>query len=122
MIRNMWLGRFATALICSIGIFGTCGLQAQQDVAHIVTGIVKHVDHDTKVVVVKSADGTEHAIKYTDRTSVKTAKGIDKAGADTWLGAKEGSKVTVRYTSKAGEDTAVGVKDAAEKTADAVKN
>ncbi|WP_158792064.1 hypothetical protein [Granulicella sp. L60] len=121
MIRNMWLGKVAITSVCLIGLFSACGVQAQQDVAHIVTGIVKHVDHDAKVVVVKSADGTEHAIKYTDKTSVKTAKGVDKAGADTWLGAKEGANVTVRYTSKAGEDTAVGVKDAAVKTADAVK-
>ena len=121
MIRNLGICRFASTLICSVGLFGAHRVQAQQDVAHIVTGIVKHVDHDTKVVIVKSADGTEHAIKYTDRTSVKTAKGVDKAGADTWLGAKEGAKVTVRYTSKAGEETAIGVKDASEKTADAVK-
>ncbi len=120
MIRDIWRGRLAAALFCSVGLLGVCTVQAQQDVAHIVTGIVKHVDHDTKVIVVKSADGTEHAIKYTDRTSVKTAKGIDKAGADTWLGAKEGSKVTVRYTSKAGEDSSVGDKDSSENTADTV--
>ena len=87
-----------------------------QDVVHAVNGIVKSIDKDSKTVVVKTADGTEHTIKYTDQTAVKgakeTGKGVEKGSVDTYLGAKVGTNVTVKYTEKAGEKTAVGVKDA----------
>jgi len=91
---------------------------------HVISGVVKSVDKGTKTVVVKTADGTEHTIKYTDDTAVKGAKdagkGVEKAGADAYLAGKEGTKVTVKYTEKGGEKTAVGIKDASKATAKAV--
>lgn len=95
-----------------------------EDVAHAVSGIVKSIDKGTKTMVVKTADGTEHTIKYTDHTAVAGAKdagkGVEKASVDTYLGAKVGSKVTVKYTEKGGEKTAVGVKDAGKATGKAL--
>jgi hypothetical protein len=82
----------------------TCQFVAAQDVVHAVDGIVKHVDKDGKTMIVKAADGTEHTIKWTDKT---TWKGAKDAGKDI----DEGSKVSVKYTEKAGEKTAVGIKD-----------
>jgi hypothetical protein len=94
------------------------------DLVHVVSGVVKSVDKTTKTVVVKAADGTEHTIKYTDKTTVDaakdTGKGVEKASADTYLAGKEGTKITVKYTEKAGEKTAVGIKDASKATAKAV--
>jgi len=86
---------------------------AQDDVAHAVSGVVKHIDHGTKTMVVKATDGTEHTIKYTDKTTWEGTKAAGK-------GIKEGSKVSVQYTEKAGEKTAVGVKDASKDVAKAV--
>jgi hypothetical protein len=74
-----------------------------QDVAHFVSGVVKHVDKDTKTMVVKATDGTEHTIKYTDKTAWKGTK-------DAGEGIKDGSKVSVKYTEKGGEKTADAVK------------
>ena len=48
-------------------------------------------------------------------------KGIDDAGVDTYMGAKKGAKVTVKYTEKGGEKTAVGVKDAGKATGKALE-
>ena len=48
------------------------------------------------------------------------AKGTEKAGVDTYLGAKKGTAVTVKYTEKGGEKTAVGIKDSSKATAKAV--
>jgi hypothetical protein len=77
-------------------------------------------------MVVKTADGTEHTIKYTDETTVKgtkdAGKGMEKASVDTYLAGKKGTTVTVKYTEKGGEKTAVGVKDASKATAKAVAN
>jgi hypothetical protein len=98
---------------------------AAEDVVHAVSGVVKSFDKDAKTVIVKTADGTEHTIKYTDQTTVKgakeTGKGVEKGSVDTYLGAKVGSTVTVKYTEKAGEKTAVGIKDAGKATAKAVE-
>jgi hypothetical protein len=82
----------------------------------VVSGVVKSVDKGTKTFVVKTAEGTEHTMKWTDNTVVKgtkdTGKGVEKASVDSYLGAKKGAQVTVDYTEKAGEKTATGVKDA----------
>jgi hypothetical protein len=94
------------------------------DVVHAVSGIVKSVDKNSKTMVVKAADGTEHTIKWTDKTTVKgakdTRKGVEAGSMDTYDGLKDGSKVTVKYTEKAGEKTAVAVKDASKATVKAV--
>jgi len=76
----------------------------QDDVVHVVSGIVRHLDKDAKTVVVKADDGTEHTIKWTEKT---TWEGVKDAGK----GIKEGSRVGVKYTEKAGEKIAVGIKD-----------
>lgn len=84
-----------------------------QDVAHFVSGVVKHVDKDTKTMVVKASDGTEHTIKYTDKT---TWKGTKDAGE----GIADGTKVSVKYTEKGGEKTADAVKIAGKDTGKAL--
>jgi len=95
-----------------------------EDVVHAVSGIVKSVDKGTKTMVVKTSDGTEHTIKWTDQTTVTGAKDAGKGVADastaTYEGAKEGTKVTVKYTEKGGEKTAVAIKEASKATAKAV--
>lgn len=87
-----------------------------QGLGHDISGFVKHVDKDTKTVVIKTADGTEHTIHYTDKTVVEgtkdTGKAVSKGAAETYLGGKEGAKVTVHYTEEGGKKTATGVKDA----------
>ena len=87
-----------------------------QDLVHDISGVVKKVDKATKTVVIKASDGTEHTIKYTDKTVVEgtkeTGKGVGKGSAETYLGAKKGAKVTVHYTEEGGKKTATGVKDA----------
>lgn len=92
----------AIATVLTFGVIQK--LSAQEDVAHILKGVVKSVDKDSKTMVVKASDGTEHSIKWTDKTAVDGGKEIGK-------GIDEGSKVSVKYTEKAGEKTAVGVKD-----------
>ena len=96
------------------------------DFIHVVSGVVKSVDKATKTVVVKTSDGTEHTIKYTDQTTVKAAKDSGKAvgtaSVDTYLDAKKGANVTVKYTEKGGEKTAVGIKDVGKASAKAVSD
>lgn len=95
------------ALICLSTFFVVAAWQSVavgEDAVHLVSGFVKHVDHDAKTMVVKTADGTEHTVKWTGDTAWEGTK-------ESGEGLKEGSKVSVKYTEKAGEKTAIGVKD-----------
>jgi hypothetical protein len=69
-----------------------------QDVVSIVHGTVTKVDHATKTVVVKSTDGTEHAVKVTGETTIKGTK-------DGFDGLKEGTEVVARTTGKGVDET-----------------
>ena len=97
---------FSLLLVGAVAIstLGSPQTVVAEDLTHIVSGVVKHVDKDTKTMVVKTADGTEHTIKYTDKTVIEGAK-------DTGGDVKEGAKVSVKYTEEGGEKTAIGVKD-----------
>jgi len=86
-------------------LFGATALVAQ-DVVSAVSGTVKKVDAGTKTVVVKTADGTEHAFHFVERTSVQGADASAAGAKDTFHGVKEGSEVVVHYTKKGTEETA----------------
>lgn len=73
-----------------------------QDLVSIIHGTVKKVDHGTKTIVVKTADGTEHTIKVTDQATVKGTK-------DGFDGLKEGTEVVARTAGKGVDETAVDV-------------
>ena len=109
--------KWRTAVLTTVVLVLTAGAwqsaSAEEDLVHIVKGTVKSVDKATKTMVVKSADGTEQTVKWTDKTTME-------GGKDVGEGVAEGSKVTVKYTEKAGEKTAVGIKTAAKATAKAV--
>jgi hypothetical protein len=90
------LGRWAACLMLAATV---C---AAQDVVSFIHGTVKKVDSVTKTVVVKTADGTEHTLKFTGDTTVKgTKEGFD--------GIKEGTEVVARTTGKGVDETATEV-------------
>lgn len=115
-------GLIAVLFVLAVAV--TWQFAVAEDVIHGVSGVVKSIDKTTKTIVVKTADGTEHTIKYTDKTTVKgaeeTGKGAKTGTVDTYEGLKEGTKVGVKYTEKGGEKTAVAIKDASKATAKAV--
>ena len=94
--------------VVALVLWGQLQTAFADDFTHMITGTVKHVDKDTKTMVVKAEDGTEHTIKYTDKTTIEGAK-------DAEGDVKEGAHVSVKYTEKGGEKTATGVKDIGEK-------
>ena len=107
----------AALALAALLVFAVAGLSqlsvAQDDVAHFVSGVVKHVDKGTKTMVVKTADGTEHTVKWTGKTSWEGTKESGK-------GIKEGSEVSVKYSEKGGEKTADAVKVAGKDTGKAL--
>jgi len=82
--------------------FAAAFLCVAQDVVSVVHGTVTKMDHSTKTVVVKTADGTEHAIKATGQTTYQgTKEGFD--------GLKEGTEVVVHKTGKGAEETGLEI-------------
>jgi hypothetical protein len=79
---------------------------AADDVASAVVATVKTVDHGTKTVVVKTADGTEATFRYTGKTVSHGAEATAHASKDAFEGAKEGDQVIVHYTVKGAVKTA----------------
>jgi hypothetical protein len=107
-IRSYWQIALACMVAC-VALMACQSAFAADDVASAVSGVVKHIDHGTKTMVVKASDGTEHTIKYTGKTSWEGTK-------DAGKGIKEGSEVSVKYTEKGGEKTATAVSTAAKDT------
>jgi len=73
-----------------------------QDVVRFIHGTVKKIDHSTKTIVVKTADGTERTIKVSGEATIKgTTEGFE--------GLKEGTEVVARTTGKGVDESAVEV-------------
>lgn len=62
------LGHLAACLML------TAAVCFAQGVWHFIHGTVEKVDHATKTVVVKTADGAEHTVKITGETAIKGSK------------------------------------------------
>jgi hypothetical protein len=91
--------KIGTLAICTILATVIC---VAQDVVSVVHGTIKKVDHGTKTIVVKTADGTEHTIKVTGDTTYKgTKQGFDDL--------KEGTEVVARTTGKGLDETGVEI-------------
>ena len=63
-----------------------------------IEGTVTHIDHATKTMAVKTADGTEEAFKRSSHAAADAGKDISK-------GAEKTTKVTVYCTEEAGKKT-----------------
>jgi hypothetical protein len=69
-------------------------------------GTVTAVDHATKTVTVKLADGTVETYHLADHCTVDTGKAIGKMSEDAGKGVVEGSQVTVHFTEEGGKKIA----------------
>jgi hypothetical protein len=110
--RSVLVGLCALASLTAFQV--SLAQDNNEDLVHMISGVVKHVDKGTKTVIVKADDGTEHTIKWTGKTTWEGTK-------DAGKGIKDGSHLTVKYTEKGGEKTAVGVKDLGKDTEKAVQ-
>lgn len=95
MLRLGWI-----VLLCAVTAF------AADDVASAVVATVKKVDAGSKVVVVKTADGTEQTFKIVGHTAVHGAKAVGHGSVDAFHGLKEGDDVVVHYTVTGAAKTA----------------
>jgi hypothetical protein len=80
---------------------------AAQDVVSAVHGTVTKLDSGARTVVVTAKDGTEHSVKFVDKTTVHGVGATETGAKDTFHGLKEGTEVVAHYTTKGTEKTAV---------------
>jgi len=84
----------------------------------VVTGTLTKVDTGAKTVTVKTADGTEHVVKYTGKTTANGAKSVAHA---TDLAGKEGGHVIVHSTTEGTDKVAYSIHYVGDKTVDATE-
>jgi hypothetical protein len=70
---------------------------------HTTEGTVEDVGKDSKMVAVKTADGTKETFVVADHATVDTGKDVARYSA---RGAQKGEHVTVYYTEEAGKKVA----------------
>jgi hypothetical protein len=84
-------------------------VRATDEVVSAVHGTIIKLDSATKTFVVKTKDGTEHAVHFVDKTAVSGADKTAAGAKDIFKGLSEGSEVVVHYTEKDSEKTATEV-------------
>jgi hypothetical protein len=82
---------------------------ADEDLVSAVHGTVVKIDQGTKIVVVKTADGTRHSLHFVDKTAVHGAELSADGASDSWHGLAKGSEVVAHYTKRGTEETAVEI-------------
>jgi hypothetical protein len=80
--------------------------RAADDVVSAVHGTVTKLDAGTKTMVVKTKDGTEQTVHFTDKTTVWGADKTAAGAKDSFKGLSEGSEVVVHYSVKGTEKSA----------------
>jgi hypothetical protein len=95
----------ATLLLLLLSAFGW----AAQDVVGAVHGTIVKLDSATKTAVVKTKDGTEHSLKFVDKTTVHGGQATATSTKDAFHGLTEGTEVVAHYTTTGTEKTAVEV-------------
>lgn len=92
-----------------VAAFVVFGVKAQDDVATAVHGTITKVDSGTKTIVVKTKDGTEQTVRFTEKTTVLGADKTAQGAKDSFKGLTEGSEVVVHYTATGAEKSATEV-------------
>ena len=69
-------------------------------------GTVEAIDHGSKTVTVKLADGSVETFHMADHCTVDAGKGVAKMSMDTGQSVKKGTQVTVHYTEESGKKVA----------------
>jgi hypothetical protein len=82
---------------------------ADGDVVSAVHGTIVKIDAGTKIVVIKTADGTRHSLHLIDGTAVHGAEDSARASKDSWHGLAKGNEVVAHYSRRGADDTAVEI-------------
>lgn len=91
------LVRYSVLLLMVSFAFGA------DDGGSAVHGTITKLDRGGKTVVVKTADGTEHTLRFVGKTTVRGADATAEGTKDSFHGLKEGTEVVAHYTKRGGK-------------------
>jgi hypothetical protein len=94
---------------CGLMLFVASFVSGTEDVVTAVHGTITKLDAATKTVVVKTADGTEHSVRFLDKTSVHGADAVGEGAKESFHGLKEGTEVVAHYSERGGSTTALEI-------------
>jgi len=97
------------AVACALVLLVASFASGTADVVAAVHGTITRLDASTKTVVVKTADGTEHSIRFLDKTAVHGSHAGEEGAKDSFHGLKQGTEVVVHYSERGGKATALEV-------------
>jgi preprotein translocase subunit YajC len=101
--------RLKMAVAGGLMLFVASLASGTEDVVTAIHGTITKLDAATKTVVVKTADGTEHSVRFVDNTAVHGAQVAEDGAKDSFRGLKEGTEVIAHYTEKGGRATALEI-------------
>src|SRR3974377_2117232 len=93
-------------VLSALLVFAVCAADDAVSAGH---GTVTKIDSATKTMVVKTKDGTEHTVHYTEKTVVWGADKTAAGAKDTYKGVAAGSEVVVHYSEAGTEKSATEV-------------
>jgi hypothetical protein len=97
------------SIACGLVFFVASFATGTEDVVTAVHGTITKLDTATRTVVIKTADGTEHSIRFIDKTAVHGAHIGEEGAKDSFHGLQEGTEVIAHYSEKGGKTTAVEI-------------
>ncbi|HXZ42897.1 MAG TPA: hypothetical protein VEG68_19325 [Terriglobales bacterium] len=98
-----------TAVACGLVLFVASFAPGTEDVVTAVHGTITKLDTATKTVVLKTADGTEHSMRFLDKTAVHGAHAVREGAKGSFHGLKEGTEVIAHYSESGGRATALEI-------------
>lgn len=90
-------------------VLAAFSVYAADDVVGALHGTITKLDAGTKTMVVKTKDGSEHTVHFTEKTAVWGADKTAAGAKDAFKGLSEGSEVVVKTTGKGVETSATEV-------------
>jgi hypothetical protein len=95
--------------LLAVAILLIFAVHAQEAVTTAIHGTITKLDEAAKTVVVRTKDGAEHTMHFTEKTAVWGADKTAAGAKESFKGLSEGSEVVAHYTAKGTEETAVEV-------------
>ena len=98
-----------SAVACGLVLFVASFASGTEDVVTAVHGTITKLDATTKTVILKTADGTEHSMRFLDKTAVHGAHAVGEGAEASFHGLKEGTEVIAHYSERGGRATALEI-------------
>jgi hypothetical protein len=78
-------------------------------VEHAIAGEIEKIDHASRTIQIRTADGVEATVKFTDRTTVHGLKDVSRALELEAKAGLEGGSAVIHYTGQGADRTAVEI-------------